>query len=86
MENQSQQQLAPVVGLKNWIIYIIISSVPILGFVMLIIWAFSGPETNPNKRNWAKAFIIIQVACIILVVLAYVFVALAGLTMYKINS
>ena len=53
MENQQ----APVMTTKDWVITILISSIPLVGFIMLIIWAFSSSE-NPNKSNWAKAYLI----------------------------
>lgn len=53
MENQQ----APVIGVKDWVITYLISAIPIVGFVMLFVWAFSSSE-NPNKSNWAKAALI----------------------------
>jgi len=79
MENNEQQ--APVMSLKEWVIAIIISSVPLVGLVMLFVWAFSGSGINENKKNWAKALLVIQLVCIILVVLLYVFVIASALAL-----
>ena len=54
MDNQSQAQ---VMSVKDWIITMLISFIPLVGFVMLFVWAFSSGE-NPNKSNWAKAALI----------------------------
>jgi len=80
------QQFAPVVKVKSWILYVIISAIPVFGFITLLFWAFVDNESNPNRKNWAKAFIIIQIICVILIILTYFFLALTGFALYKINS
>ena len=54
MENQTQAQ---VMSTKDWMITLLISFLPLVGFVMLFVWAF-GSNENPNKANWAKAALI----------------------------
>jgi hypothetical protein len=54
MEDQSQAQ---VMSVKDWIITILIAAIPLVGFVMMFVWAF-GSNENPNKANWAKAGLI----------------------------
>lgn len=46
------------VSVGNWIITLIISSIPLVNVVMLLIWAFS-KNTHPSKANLAKAFLIV---------------------------
>lgn len=48
---------APVMSVKDWMITILISVIPIVGFIMLFVWGF-GSDTNANKANWAKATLI----------------------------
>jgi hypothetical protein len=43
---------------KEWAITIFISSLPLVGFIMLLVWAF-GDNTNIHKKNWAKGSLII---------------------------
>jgi nucleoside permease NupC len=69
MENQQQ---APVLSTKDWVITLLIRLIPIVGLVMLFVWAFGSSE-NPNKTNWAKAMLIMMV---IGIVLACIFFAL----------
>jgi hypothetical protein len=38
-------------------ITILIAAIPLVGFVMLFVWAF-GSNENMNKSNWAKAALI----------------------------
>lgn len=58
----------------DWLITLIITAIPIVGFVMLFVWAF-GSDTNENKANWAKATLIIYA---ISVVLAIIFFTIFG--------
>jgi len=67
MENQTQAQ---VMSTKDWIITMLISFIPLVGFVMLFVWAFGSGE-NPNKANWAKAALIWAAICTILFILLY---------------
>lgn len=70
MENKNER-LAPVMSLKEWIIAVLITSIPLAGIIMLFVWAFSSSDINENKKNWAKAVLIIQLIGIALVVLVY---------------
>jgi len=55
MENH---ETAPVMSMKDWVITFLITFIPMVGFIMLFVWGFSDSE-NPNKRNWARAALII---------------------------
>ncbi len=41
----------------DWVITILITAIPIVGLIMLFVWAFSS-DSNINKANWAKATLI----------------------------
>ena len=43
----------------------IVSAIPIVGFIMLFVWAF-GSGSNLSKPNWAKAALIFYAIIIIL--------------------
>lgn len=66
---------AEVLSTKDWLITIIISSIPIINIIMFFIWAF-GDQTNPNKANWAKASLLWMAIATGLVILLYVLIAL----------
>ncbi len=53
------------VGVGEWIVTFILSSLPIIGFVLLIVWAFDG-NTKRSKKNWAIATLILIVVTIII--------------------
>lgn len=75
MENQQTN----VLSTKDWVITLLISFIPMVGFIMLFVWAF-GSNENPNKANWAKAMLIwFAIGCAIFFVLwVTVIAALVG--------
>ncbi len=58
--NNNSTKLVPVIHLKEWVIANIISYIPVIGLTMLFIWAFGSSTVNENKKNWAKALLLIQ--------------------------
>jgi len=85
-KDSHNEELAPIMSLKDWVISIIITCIPVIGFVMLIIWAFASENINKNKKNWAKGFLIVQVIGIILAIIFYVFIITSAFAFYKINT
>lgn len=60
-------------GYKRWALYTFISSIPIIGFIMLLVWAFSSSE-NVHLQEWAKGKLFIALIVLILV-LGFLFLA-----------
>ena len=69
------EENAQVMTVKDWMITILVAALPLIGFIMLFVWAF-GSGTNPNKSNWAKAALIWTVIFVVLYFL--VFASLIG--------
>ncbi len=46
----------------------LLTSLPLVGFILLLIWAFSS-DTNANKKNYARAVLIIALIGIVLSIL-----------------
>lgn len=42
---------------SDWVITLLIAAIPLVGFIMLFVWAFDS-ATHPSKANWAKATLI----------------------------
>jgi len=55
----------PPLSVKDFLISFLLLSVPILNLVLLFLWGFRD-NVNPNKRNLARATLIIYVIAIIL--------------------
>ncbi len=62
------------ISVGDWLITMIITAIPLVGIIMLFVWAFSS-NTNPSKSNWAKATLIIMV---IAIVLSIIFMTIFG--------
>ena len=45
---------------KEWALTIFIASLPLIGIIMLLVWAFS-EDANIHKKNWAKGTLIIWI-------------------------
>lgn len=69
MEIQTDYR-ATVVSTKDWVITYLITAIPLVGFIMLFVWAF-GSDTNHNKANWAKAALIWMVIAMALSILIF---------------
>ncbi|GAB4244505.1 MAG: hypothetical protein Tsb0034_22690 [Ekhidna sp.] len=52
-------------SIKDWLITMIITALPIIGIVMLFVWSFGG-NAPTVKANWAKAVLIFYAIMIVL--------------------
>ncbi|HBD65203.1 MAG TPA: hypothetical protein DC038_12310 [Clostridiales bacterium] len=59
-----------VVSIKEWLITILILSIPIVNIVMIFVWAF-GSGTKTSKSNYFKANLIIVVISFFIFILLY---------------
>ncbi|MCA6074731.1 hypothetical protein [Fulvivirga sedimenti] len=75
MENRNTS----VMSIQDWIITILITSIPVVNIIMLFVWAF-GSDTNENKKNWAKATLIWLAIIFVLYLIIFVFLGLALFT------
>ena len=77
MENLSHQQNANIMSYKDWAVTIFLASLPLIGFILVLIWAFDS-NTSINKKNWAKGMLLLLVIYfIIAMVFLFVFGGLA---------
>ncbi len=74
MENRNTS----VMSIQDWIITILITSIPVVNVIMLFVWAF-GSDTNENKKNWAKATLIWFAIIFVLYMIFFVFLGFAAL-------
>lgn len=79
--NNPMGQNNEVMSVKDWLITIFITAIPLVGFIMLFVWAF-GNGTNQNKANYAKAGLIFAAIAVVFYILIFVVFAasfMAGL-------
>ena len=61
LENKSDTSVIPSVG--NWIGWMLLLAIPLVGLVLMIIWA--NDKTHPNRRNWVLAYLILTVIFVV---------------------
>lgn len=52
-----KNETVDLITMGQYIIMFLIMAIPIAGIVMLFIWGF-GSETGPNKKNFARAYLV----------------------------
>ncbi len=52
----------------DWLITFIIQAIPLVGIIMLFVWAF-GDGTHPSKKTWAQASLVFALIMFILVII-----------------
>lgn len=75
----NEQFKHPPINTGEWFLTILITNIPLIGFIMLIVWAFD-KQGNPNKANWAKAKLIWYVAGIGIAILVLMIVGFGAIT------
>lgn len=76
-----QQDVSPVISVKEWLLTALLMLIPIVNIVMIFVFAFG--EGNPTKKNYFKASLIM--AAIILGLYLLVFVLIFGV-LFSSNS
>jgi heme/copper-type cytochrome/quinol oxidase subunit 2 len=56
------------VSVLNWMMTQLLTAIPVIGLIMLFVWAFGG-GAEISKRNWARATLLWAVISIVLFVL-----------------
>tara|TARA_B100001250_G_C19734960_1_gene760341 strand:- start:97 stop:318 length:222 start_codon:yes stop_codon:yes gene_type:complete len=57
-----------VVSVGNWIVVFILMCIPLVNLIMLCVWAF-GSGAPESQSNFAKAYLLLMVIGIVLIVL-----------------
>jgi chromate transport protein ChrA len=63
IESSNQKPMS----VKDWLITLLLMAIPIVGIVLLFVYAFGNNE-NINKQNWAKAQLIMIAIVLALVI------------------
>jgi len=56
------------VSMGDWILTMILTGIPLVGIIMIFVWAFGG-NAKPSKRNYARAALILAIIGIVLSIL-----------------
>jgi len=68
MDNLSAQQDSKIMSPKEWALTIFLASLPIIGFILVLVWAFDS-STDLQKKNWAKGTLLLMFIYFILAML-----------------
>lgn len=63
---------------KQWALYIFLAGLPLIGIILLFVWAF-GSEGNVHRKEWAKGMLLIA---LIAIVLSILFFAIFGIGLF----
>jgi hypothetical protein len=63
IESSNQKPMS----VKDWLITLLLMAIPVVGIVLLFVYAFGNNE-NVNKQNWAKAQLIMLAIVMVLVI------------------
>lgn len=55
----------------SWIGTLILSAIPIVGFICLIVWAVSSSPEKRSRKNWAIAQFILTLIAVAFTILVY---------------
>ncbi|MGH8190362.1 MAG: hypothetical protein ACREP2_02825 [Rhodanobacteraceae bacterium] len=78
MNARVDTQEASPVSLGDWILTLVVLAIPIVGIVMMFVWAFAG-GTHPSKQNYCRATLILALIGFVLFVLFLVMGGFAAL-------
>ena len=59
-EENGNDNKAEVLSLGDYLLMLILLAIPVVNFIVCILWIISG-NGNPNRKNFAKAWLIIAV-------------------------
>lgn len=75
--NTASGQVENPDSLGSWIVAVLLSYIPVVGFIYLIFLAF-GQTASPARKNWARATFILQIIAYVLTIGLFVTVGIGG--------
>lgn len=84
MENFNISNNEEPISSLRWALYIFLSGIPLVGLILLIVWALG--DGNIHRKNWARGMFIIYLIGIAIVIFSFMFLGLGGLFLSSLNS
>ena len=66
----------------DWLITFLIQAIPVVGFIMLFVWAFGG-DTHPSKKTWAQATLIFMAIVVVLTIIVFILIGGFIMSMFQ---
>lgn len=68
-QEYNRDDISPL-SMGEYLKMLLLMFIPVLNFILLFIWSFSA-DTNVNKRNFARAYLIVTLINLILLTIIY---------------
>lgn len=68
----------------NYLVMLLLSAIPTVGFILLLVWAF-GSNVNLNKRNYARAALIMALIAAGIAIVIFLFGLIIGNSVFSSN-
>lgn len=66
-------------SVKDWIITMVITLIPVVGIIFLVLWAYSDAPYRRARKTWAIAMLILMGAAIVIyIIVAIVIIGVMG--------
>lgn len=71
---------ATPLSMGEWLLTVLAGFIPCAGLILYLIWAF-GKTGNINRRNFCRAYLIIELAAVVLSIILVIFITFLGIGM-----
>ena len=83
MNNNVPQEYKPL-GAWAYVGYNLLFNIPLVGFIMLIVFALD--NSNINRRNYARSFFCIWIIVIAIIVITFIIMLITGASLGMFNN
>jgi len=74
-----------VVSVGDWFVTLLLTSLPMVGFIMLLVWAFGG-GAKASKRNFARASLIFMLIGSVIGIITFIILSLTSVAFMQFAS
>lgn len=71
----AMQKQPEKLSVGDYILMLILFQIPLVGFIMMLVWSFG--NYGINRKNFARAFLILQVIAVVIAIIFSVFFSIA---------
>lgn len=61
-----------LVTTKEWVLNLFLLSIPMVGFILLLVWAFGDDNGNKTKKNFSRGYLIYSLIVLAVIIVIYV--------------
>jgi len=64
-QNPAVYEDSAPLSIGNYLVMMLVGAIPVVGLIMMLVWAFSG-SANTNRKNYARAVLIMMLVVLVL--------------------